>query len=370
MPLINWVDVIATAVTLAGMPWAIRRVFGPVAAGWRARAARVGGYAAVIALIAVKSGVARFEHAPAAQRHLLAGIWTGEIVFLVVLAAYVAGLLAATARRPPAAPAALVIGARAGVAVALVMYALPAMGHPLHLSNAWLAWVYAAARVLALLLALGAGIATGIAAARRTPVRGSRLPSADARARHGVAAGLCAGTVAALLVSVLGISTVALFPHEANRLTWTLPYRYTEPNSPALLWQSRHDPAMQYRDAAPNAVYDFEVGVTDSAAGYLVVLVLFPVFGAGLGAWGGLYGAGQPRRRPGGGGGGGGGGPDPVPPPPDEGIRHDDERLPAILRGGYLHELPVTEGLPAAPGDEPVQPVRSSVLPGVLPARR
>jgi len=359
MPLINWVDVIATAVMLAGLPWAIRRVFGPVAASRRARAARVSGYAAVAALIAVKSGVARFGHAPAAQRHVLAGIWTGEIVFLVVLAAYVAGLLAATARRPPAAPAALAIGARAGVAVALVMYALPAMGHPLHLTNAWLAWFYNAARVLALLLALGATIAAGTVAARRTPVRGSQLPLADARVRHGVAAGLCAGLVAALLVPLLGVSTVALLPQEANRLTWTLPYRYTVRVSPAFLWPYRHDPAMQYRDAAPSIVYEFEVGVTDSAAGYLVVLILFPVLGAGLGAWGGLYGAGQPRRRPGGGG-GGSGGPAPVPPPPDEDARHDDERLPAILRGGYLRELPVTEGLPAVPGDEPAVPVGTS----------
>src|SRR5215469_15499382 len=272
MPLINWVDVIATAVMLAGLPWAIRRVFGPVAASRRAWAARVSGYAAVVALVAVKSGVARFEPAPATQRHLLAGIWTGEIVFLVVLAAYVAGLLAVTARRPPAAPAALAIGARAGLPVALVMYALPAMGHPLHLANAWLAWAYNAARVLALLLALGATIAAGIVAARRTRMRGSQLPPADARARHGVAAGLCAGTVAGLLVSLLGVSTVALFPREANRLTWTLPDRYTVPNSPALLWQYQHAPAMQYRDAAPNSVYELEVGVTDSAAGYLVVL--------------------------------------------------------------------------------------------------
>jgi len=369
MPLINWVDVIATAVLLAGLPWIIRRVFGPVAASWRVRAARVSGYAAVIALVAVKSGVARFEHPLAAQRHLPASIWTGEIVFLVVLAAYVAGLLAATARRPPAAPAALAIGTRTGVAVALVMYALPPVGHPLHLGNAWLAWFYDAARVLALLLALGATVAAGIMAARRSPARGSQLPEADARARHGVAAGLCAGTVAALLVSLLGVSTVALFPREANRLTWTLPYRHTMPNSPALLGQYRFAPSMQYRDATPSTVYEFEVGVSDSAAGYLVVLVFFPVLGAGLGAWGGLYGAGQPRRRPGGGG-GGSGGPAPVPPPPDEDARHDDERLPAILRGGYLRELPVTEGLPAAPGDEPAVPVGGSVLHGVLPAGR
>jgi len=80
------------------------------------------------------------------------------------------------------------------------------------------------------------------------------------------------------------------------------------------------------------------------------------VFGAGLGAWGGLYGAGQPRR-PGGGGGGGPKGPDPVPPPPDEDTRRDDERLPALLRGGYLRELPGTEDLSPAPEREPAAPV-------------
>ena len=365
--LINRAGVIATAVILAGLPWAIRRVFGPASASRLARAARIGGYAAVFALVAVKSDVARIEYASAAQRHVLAGIWTGEILFLLVLAAYVAGLLAATAQRPPAAPAALAVGIRAGVAVALVMYALPSMGHPLQVANVWLLRAYDAARVLGLLLVLGITIAAGIAAARRTPVRGSRLPSADARARHGVAAGLCAGAVAALLVSVLGISTVALLPHEANQLTWTLPYRYTEPSRYA---EPRSpDWLLQYRHAAPDAIYQFEVGVSDSAAGYLVVLVLFPVFGAGLGAWGGLYGAGQPRRRPGGGG-GGGGGRDPVPPPPDEDTRHDDERLPAILRGGYLRELPVTEGLPAAPEDEPAVPVGGSIVHGVPPASR
>ena len=346
--LINRAGVIATVVILAGLPWAIRRVFGPAAVGRLARVARVSGYAAVFALVAVKSDVTRFEYASAAQRHLLAGIWTGEVVFLAVLAVYVAGLLAATARRPPAAPAALMIGVRTGVAAALVMYALPPMGHPLYLANIWLLRAYDAARVLALLLVLGITIAAGIAAARRTPVRGSRLPPADARARHGVAAGLCAGTVAALLVSVLGLSTIALLPQEANRLSWTLPYRYTVPRGPAWL--------LPYRHAAPDTLYEFEVGVSDSGAGYLVVLVLFPVLGAGLGAWGGLYGAGQSRRRPGDGG-GGPGGPAPVPPPPDEDVRHDDERLPAILRGGYLRELPVTEGLPAAPEDEPAVPV-------------
>ena len=93
------------------------------------------------------------------------------------------------------------------------------------------------------------------------------------------------------------------------------------------------------------------MSVADTAAGYLLALICFPLFGAGLGAWGGLFAAGRPGQRPGGGGGGGGGGPEPGPPPPDGGRRAGDDRQPAILRG-YLHELPVSPGL-LAPGDQP-----------------
>jgi hypothetical protein len=95
------------------------------------------------------------------------------------------------------------------------------------------------------------------------------------------------------------------------------------------------------------ALYQFEMSVADTAAGYLLALVCFPLFGAGLGAWGGLFAAGRPGRRPGGGG-GGGGAPEPGPPPPDGGRRAGDEGQPALLRG-YLRELP---GFPG-PGDEP-----------------
>jgi hypothetical protein len=362
--LINRVGVIATVALLAGLPWVIRRKFGPVARTWRARIVRVCGYAAVLALMLADTDVARFEYAGAAKRHLLAGIWAGEAVFLVVLAAYLAGLLAVTAQRPPAAAGALAIGARAGLAVGLIMYVLPPVGHPLHIANIWMMRLYDAARVLALALAFGITIAAGIAAARRTRARGGRLPVTDARARHGVAAGLCAGAAAAVIVCVLGASTAALLPHKAASITWTLPDRNISPGgavdqhlSLGLNVRRHISPAATVgRAAAPGAVYKFEVGVSDSAAGYLLVLILFPVFGAGLGAWGGLYGAGQPRR-PGGGGGGGPKGPDPVPPPPDEDTRCDDERLPALLRGGYLRELPRIEDLSPAPEREPAAPV-------------
>jgi hypothetical protein len=327
----NRADVIATVALLAGLPWITRWIFGP-AGGVLAQLVRAAGYLIVFALVLVKTAVARLEDAAPAERHVLAGLWAGEVLFLILLAAYVTGLLAVTARRPPAAPAALGIGVRAGAACGLVFYVLPPIGHPLHLGNIWLAGGYGVARVLASLAVLCALAAAGVAAGRRTSARGGRLPLADARARQGVAAGVCAGVIAAVLVSLLGVSTIALLPQEAGRLTWTLPNRHT----------------------LPGDVYNFEVGASDSAAGYLAVLVFFPLFGAGLGAWGGLYAAGQPRRRP---GGGGGGGPSPVPPPPGQDGPRDAGRLPALLRGGYLRELPVTEGLSPAPEQEPAAPV-------------
>jgi hypothetical protein len=336
--LINRVDVIAAVVLLAALPWAVRRVFGPPADSWLARIVRAGGYAIVLALVLIKANVERSEYASPAGRPGLAGVWTGEVVFLAVLAAYVAGLLAVTARRPTATPATLATGVVAGIAAGLVMYALPPVGSPLHIATAWRAGLYDAARVLALLLVLGGTIAAGMTAARRAAGRGGRLPLADAKARQGVAAGLCAGAAAALVASLLGISTIALLPQEANRLVWAL--------------ENRHLPS--------DTVYEFEVGVSDSAAGHLAVLAFFPLLGAGLGAWGGLYGAGQPRRRPDGGGGGGGGGkpPGPVPPPP-RGGRRDDDGVPAILRG-YLRELPAAEEL-AAEGEHAAPGQRSGV---------
>ena len=59
--LINRVDVIAAVVLLAGLPWLARRVFGPAGDSWLARIVRVGGYAAVFALVLVKAEVERSE---------------------------------------------------------------------------------------------------------------------------------------------------------------------------------------------------------------------------------------------------------------------------------------------------------------------
>lgn len=309
--LINRTDVIVTVVLLAGLPWATRRVFGPAGGSRLARIVRLSGYAAVFALALVKAHVERLGYAAVAGRPMLAGVWAGEILYLVVIAAYVTGLLAVTAWRPPAGPAALAMGAGAGALAGLVMYALPLRGQP-HIANGWLAGVDGAARVLAVPLMAGVVVAAGWAAARRTSLRGVLRPQADGPARQAIAAGLCAGMAGALMVSVLGISTIALVPHELARLSWTLPAH----------------------QLPPGTVYAFESSVSSSAAGYLLVLVFLPLLGAGLGAWGGLCAADRSGPRLGGGGGGGPGEPAPAPPPPDGGAELDDEPQPVLVPAG------------------------------------
>ena len=131
----------------------------------------------------------------------------------------------------------------------------------------------------------------GQSAARRTPGRESTRPSSDARARQGLAAGLCAGAVGALVVSLAGLAMAMLLAHGAG------PFPLKLPNA----------------GHVPPGVVEFEVSLCASAAGALLPLLLFPLLGAGLGAWGGMA-VSQPA--PGDGGGGGGGSDGPAPPSP------------------------------------------------------
>jgi hypothetical protein len=334
------VDVVAAVLILATAPWAARRRFGPAGPGWLARVVRTAGYAAVFALLLAKAAVERRYYSAAAGGHAgLAGAWTGEIVFLVVLAAYTAGVLAVTARRPPASRTALAIGTGAGVAAGLVSYALPPW-HPLHVPAGWLTDLYLAGRVLAVPVLLGAGVLAGLTAARRTSARTGQLTLAGTRSRQGFAAGLCAGGAAAVLFVLLSTGTIVLAPHVLEPLRWTFS---TAPGPHQVTY-----PLLDH----------FEMGAANTAAGYLIALIAFPVIFAGLGAWGGMYGADQPGQRPGGGGGGGGGGGPrpPAPPPPDGGRRLDHDPLPAIFRGGYLKELPGLGDLSPAPREAAPEP--------------
>jgi len=311
--LISRVDVIATVLILAGLPLLVRRKFGHAGRKRLPRLLRTAGYAAVFALMLVKADVERVEMARLSGPSL-AGVWVGEVVFLLVIAAYVFALLAVTAERPPARPATLAIGTGVGLLLGLAVFVLRPLANHVHIANRWLADLYDLGKAAAVLLVLYAAIRAAIAAARRISRHDdSKVPVADARARQGFAAGLCIGIAAALLVSVLGITTIALVPHAAGSIQWTLPLHAFDPG--------------RGRPLTPDYVTYFEVSFSQAAAGYLLVLIFFPVLGAGLGAWGGLFAAGNSGPRPGGGG-GGGGADDPAPGPgsPDGGLSLLPER--------------------------------------------
>ena len=171
--LISRVDVFATAVILGAMPWLVFRRFGTVRGGWLPRIVRIAGYLAVVGLVLAKADAERVEYARSTGRPGLGGLWVGEIIFLLVLSAYVAGLLIVTARRSPASPAAATTGVLGGVAIGLTIFVVRPLEGPLHTNSALLTGVYFALRLVSVALVLGGAIAVGIAAARRSSHRGS-----------------------------------------------------------------------------------------------------------------------------------------------------------------------------------------------------
>lgn len=338
--LISRVGALVIVGTAAVLHWPVRRRFGPVGSTLTARIVRIAGFALVSALILVKAAVERHEFAQLAGRPALAGVWAGEIAFLIVISAYVTGLLAITARRPPASRSVVVIGIGAGVLLGLAVYVLRPLDNPAHFGSAWLATLFQIARILAIPAVLGTAIAAVIIAARRSSrqdrkARDSKAPQPTSRARQGLAAGLCIGVTCALLVSVLGIATIAVAPGAASHIQWTIPGG----NLP------------------PSSLYRFEVDASHAVAGYLLILIIFPFLGAGLGAWGGLLAAGNKGLRPGGGGGGGTKPPRPQTPPSGGGLQLDG--APAFTAASLLSLPewdPATGGArsqPAAPEREP-----------------
>jgi len=336
--LISRVGALVIAVLIGVLHWPITRRYGPLAPAWTARIIRVAGFTLVAALILVKSAVERHEFARLAGRPALTGIWAGEIAFLVVIAAYVAGLLAITALRPPAGPAATLIGLSAGVLLGLAVYVLRPLDNPAHFTNPWLSTVVLITKVVAVPAVFAAATAAVIVATRRTSrrERDGTLPLAHIRARQGVAAGLCVGITCALLVSVLGIATIAVAPHAASRIQWTIPGG----NLPA------------------SSLYSFEVNASHAVAGFLLILIIFPFLGAGIGAWGGLFAAGNRGLRPGGGGGGGTRPPQPKPPKPTGGRQLDGPRPATVNVLSWPEWDPATEAPKVAAPPERVPATR------------
>jgi hypothetical protein len=265
---INRVDVITIAVILAGLPWAIRRARGPLASRRLARLVRTGGYAAILGLVLAKAAVERVADAPPNNLEGPVRAWMGEVVFLAVMAGYAALILACTARRSPAVPATMVLGTATGAAIGVLVYALGPLGFPLRLTGVWPTRLYDAAMALGALLALCAPVATALVATRRS---GRSMPAASA-AWQGAMAGLCTGAAAALVVSVLSTATIALLPHDSGLRNWAADHI------------GQWTPMVGQVTPMVGTRLGYVAGNSAFAAGYLIVLLLAPVFACGLGA--------------------------------------------------------------------------------------
>jgi hypothetical protein len=268
---INRVDVIAVVVILAVLPWVIRRARGPAAGTRLARLVRTGGYAAILVLVLVKAAVERVADAPPNNVAAPARDWTGELVFLAVMAGYAAVILTCTAWRSPAVPATLTIGTPTGAALGVLIYALGPLGFPLRFAGWWPTRLYDAAMALGALLALCAPVAAGLAAARRS---GRPVPAASS-ARRGALAGLFVGATAALVVSVLSTATIALLPYAIGLRDW------------AVTHIGQWTPAVGQVTPVVGTRLGYVAGNSAFAAGYLIVLLLGPLFGCAFGAWAG-----------------------------------------------------------------------------------
>lgn len=295
---------------------------GPARLAWRAggvrlivreallarRAARVlryGAYAAVLVLALAKASAEQVADNPAAVPYLnsdasvplktgMIYTWLVESLFVLVVAVYVAGILALTARRPRVAPATLAAGTGMGVALGAVMYAVAPLGLTRHATNPWLPGPAVALLVLlAWVLLLGGPVLAGLVAARCYRGPGRPEQAAKARGRQAAAAGFLAAAVGALMVTVLGTVTVVLMP----RAGWVLHWLYPG----------------QHLTAA--ATYLHVLTASVRVGNYGLVLVAFPVIGLIMGLAGGGLAAGDPAAQPG--------------PPPGGGPPHSPGRQPA-----------------------------------------
>jgi hypothetical protein len=317
---VNRLDVVTVVAVLAALPLLARWLLGPAAAGWTARVLRSGAYAAVLVLTLAKASVEQVRDNPAALPRLSSDAsvpvkdgmiytWLVESIFLLVVAVYVAAILAVTARRPRVATATLAAGTGAGIALGAVMYTVAPLGLASHATDPWLrGFPIGLVVLLAWVLLFGGPVLAGVVAARCYHGPGSPEQIQKAKIRQTAVAGFLATAVGALMVAVLGTATIALMP----RAGWVLHWLYPGQHLPAAV------------------AYAHELAASVRADNYGMILLIFPVIGLLMGLAGGGMAAPAPLPGP-----PPGGGPprQPTPDPPG-GIRL------AAEAGGLAASLP------------------------------
>ena len=335
-------DVIITLGLLASLPLLTRWLLGPPD-NRAARRVRVGCYAAVLVIMPAKAVTDMFVGAaprggidlrtfdalydngglPVPGSVSGGPDWGGEIIILFITACYVAVFLALTARRASLAPATLVIGARAGLVLGLVMYAVDPLGGAKGATDPWLHGSAADPLVaLAWVLLFAAPLAAGLLAGRRCHVSDDPGQASGVRAWQGAAAGAVSNGVGALTVTALGFGTTALMLKSAWVRGW--------------LYHGQHLTA--------SALYGRELYASGGMAFYAVICVVFPIIGLVAGLAGSGY-ANVTGPLPDGGGPPGPPGPEPepVPDPPGGGRQADpraDQDTPQSVHDGEDAKAP------------------------------
>jgi hypothetical protein len=334
--------VITMVLLLAGLPLVARPFLGPANGGRAARFLRAGTCAALLALIPAEAAVYQFAETPPREGtdlrlYLLiawkvGGKYPLKILFLVLMALYVAAIFWMTSRRSRIAPATLAVGAGAGLGLGLVMYAVAPLGLSKAATNPWLPGSDIDPLVLlAWLLLLFGPVMAAVIADRRYTASGSAPPPMGARFRQMMAAGLLTSLVGALLVTVLGMGTTAVM----LRAAWLRDWLY---HGPRLLYGVQN--LSSDLRTLPAIAYSHELTGSVDAGVLNVIIIIFPLIAlvttglvAACRADDAAAAPGHPRP-----GGGGPPGPRPAPVPPDGGQRivTDDDGGLTVSRPG-LH---------------------------------
>jgi hypothetical protein len=310
---------IATVATMALLSLLARRRLGAVADSRVARSLRMSMYLAMTLLIVAVIGMIRAYSTPvrharlAAHQQLSVASIVGWSLFLLLLAAYVAVILAVTARRSRVAPRTLAIGIVGGVALGATMYAISPLGLERYPTAPW--WHGQASDpvlICAWVLLLCGPALAGWASGGASPRSGSRLPIGSSQMRQAVAAGTLVTVVGSLIVCVLGLLTIAGLPHAA----WLA----------QLMHGSRYLPATATHRAWI---------LMNQAMAYGLIWFMFPLIGLGSSALAaGIAWGGPPAGHRGNGPGGGGSDDDPAPLPDPVGEPDTDEV--AVLAAGLV----------------------------------
>ena len=168
----NRVSLLLTVALLVGLWVAGRRLVGPARAGRAQRLVRAGGYSAVLALTLCKVSVERMRGPESLGPGAGGLLWTGEALFLLMMAIFTAVVIMATAQRSPVTTGTLLRGIAAGLPIGIAVFVFLPLGVVRYQASRVLPAVpEGALGALAWTVVLVAPAVAGVLAARRFDVR-------------------------------------------------------------------------------------------------------------------------------------------------------------------------------------------------------